>query len=253
MKKMLLFALLIGIKAQAQELEGGAGGGFSINGQPTDNMVYKGDQSVMNYSTNMRLLYTTKNLWQIGLEGHMHELSSKSSKKYGGFTNGYRLIDSIGGDDKKLVYAKNAVNITAVINKRFDFNQGASYAYIGAAIGVGFARNNSKTYAANESYNGPDGGRGLTYGAQLGYAANVSGNIGIYLEAAMRYYTFDYKDAGAPQIWVSPQVLKYSIMAFPITFGLRYTFYKVPGSAYGTYNKVNRRYYENKRYNRGKY
>ena len=253
MKKLLLFTLLIGIKAQAQELEGGVGGGFSINGQPTDNMVYKGDQSVMNYSTNMRLLYTTKNLWQIGLEGHMHELSSKSSKKYGGYINNSLLVDSIGGDDKKIVYAKHAVNIMAVINKRFDFKGGASYAYIGGAIGVGFARNNAHKYDANESYNGPDGGRGIAYGAQLGYAANVSSNIGIYLEAAFRYYNFDYKDAGAPQIWTNPQPLKYSIMAFPVTFGLRYTFVKIRGSAYGTYNKTNRRFYENKRYNRGKY
>ncbi len=250
MKKLLLFAVLIGFKAGAQEFEGGIGAGFSVNGQPSDNMQYKGDQSIMNYSTNMRLLYTTKNNWQIGLEGHMHELASKSSKKYLGYINGSYLLDSVGGDDKKFVYAKNTVNVTVVVNKRFDFGEGKSYAYIGAAVGMGFARNNAHSYNSNESYKGPDGGRGLCYGAQLGYAANVTSQIGIYLEAAFRYYNFDYKDAGAPLVWTPPAVLKYHIMAFPVSFGLRYTFMKVPSSQYGTYNRDKRKFYENKKYNK---
>lgn len=248
MKKLLLFAVLIGIRAEAQEFEGRVGGGFSINGAPSGNMAYKGDQSIMNYSTNLQLLYTTKNNWMIGLEGHMHELSSKSSKKYLGYINGTYLLDSIGGDDKKMVYAKYTVNVCAVVNKRFDFNEGASYFYVGGAIGYGSARNNAHKYNSNESYKAPDGGRGLCYGAQLGYAAKVSSNIGIYLEAAFRYYNFDYKDAGAPLVWTPPATLKYGIMAFPITFGIKYSFMSIPGNLYGTYNRDKSRFYDNKRY-----
>ncbi len=247
MKKLLLFFVLIGIRSQAQEFEGGIGGGFSVNTQPTDNMVYKGDQSLMNYSANLRLLYTTKNNWQLGVEGQMHELSSKSSKKYGGFYNGTLKIDSVGGDDKKLVYAKYLVNVCGVVNKRFDF--GGSYAYVGIAVGFAAARNNSHKYESNESYKAPDGGRGIAYGAQLGYAANITSQIGIYLEGSFRAYTLDYRNADAPQVPGGPK-LKYNIMAFPCTFGLRYVFHRVPASAYGTYNKEKLRYYENKKYNR---
>lgn len=255
MKKLLLFAVLIGFRAGAQEFEGRVGGGFSVNGTPSDNMVYKGDQSLMNYSSNLQLLYTTKNNWMLGLEGHMHELSSKSAKKYPGYINGSYLLDSVGGDDKKFVYAKNMVSVCAVVNKRFDFNEGASYVYIGGGIGYASARNNPHKYNSNESYKGPDGGQGLCYGAQLGFAASVSSNIGIYLEASYRHYNLDYKDAGAPLVWNpdgSGNVLKYSISAFPVTFGLKYTFMKVPSNAYGTYNRDKTRFYENKRFNQRK-
>lgn len=247
MKKLLLFFVLFGIKAQAQEFEAGIGGGFSVNTQPTDNMVYKGDQSLMNYSANLRALYTIKENWQFGIEVQMHELSSKSSKKYGGFYNGELRIDSVGGDDKKLVYAKYLVNGCAVANKRFDF--GGSYAYIGAAAGFAVARNNSKKYESNESYKAADGGRGLAFGAQIGYAANISEKLGIYLEASWRYYNLDYRNADAPQVAKGP-VLKYSIMAFPCTFGIRYTFHKIYPTDYGTYNRDKRRFYENKKYNK---
>jgi hypothetical protein len=252
MKKLILFALLIGVKAGAQEFEGRVGGGFSINGTPSGNMAYKGDQSLMNYSTNLQLLYTTKNNWMLGLEGHMLELASKSTKKYLGYINGSYLLDSIGGDDKKMVYAKYAVSICGVVNKRFDFNGGSSYFYVGGAIGYASARNNAHRYQSNESYKAPDGGRGLCYGAQLGFAANVTEKIGIYLEAAMRFYNFDYRDAGAPLVWKSPdnsgEVLKYSINAFPVTFGIKYTFMKIQSNQYGTYNRDKTRFYENKRF-----
>ncbi|MBS1774545.1 MAG: hypothetical protein JST82_16940 [Bacteroidetes bacterium] len=251
MKKLLLFFVLIGIKAEAQELEGGIGGGFSLTTTPTDNMVYKGDQNLMTYSANMRLLYTTKNNWMIGLEGQMHEMSAKStSKKYGGFYNDYLYIDSVGGNDKKIVYAKYTVNVCAVANKRFDF--GGSYLYGGIALGYVSARNNSHMYLANETYKGPDGGQGICYGLQLGYAANITDRIGIYLEGSWRSYTVDYKNADAPQVYPYTK-LKYHIMAFPCTFGIRYVFKKVYPNEYGTYDKDHRRFIENKRYyNRGK-
>ena len=246
MKKMLFVLLLLGIKAEAQELEIGVGGGFSINTTPSDNMVYKGDQSLMNYATNLKVLYTTKNNWQLGLEGHMVELASKSSKKYDGFYNGHLLIDSVGGDDKKLVYAKNTVMVCGVANKRFDF--GGSHAFVGVAIGYVSARNNSHKYNANETYKGPDGGKGICYGLQVGYSANITEKIGIFAEVAWRSLSLSY-EADAPQVFPYED-LKYSIMTFPVTFGIRYSLFKVPVSAYGTYNRDTRKYYENKKYNK---
>ncbi|MCD6063867.1 MAG: hypothetical protein K0R82_1778, partial [Flavipsychrobacter sp.] len=77
-------------------------------------MVYKQDQSLLNYAGTLKLVYTTHNYWQLGLDGHLMEIAGKSSKRQLGV-----LTDSVGGDNRKLVYAKYGISICGVANKAF--------------------------------------------------------------------------------------------------------------------------------------
>ncbi len=221
MKKGLLLALSLYCSATvfAQTSEFGIGGGFSTNSSPTDNMEYKGDQMLMNYSGTLKVLFTGRTGWQYGFDGHILELASKSSKKYGGFYNDELYIPSVGGDGKKLVYAKYATSFCAVLNRLMPVGPDASF-YIGAAVGYGFARNNSKRYLPNESYKAPDGGEGMVYGLQLGYRKNISEGVVFNIEGAMRAFNLGY-DAEAPQRPYH-EVLRYSVVSFPVTVGLRF-------------------------------
>lgn len=243
MKKALLLGLvLFSYGAQAQTTELGIGVGFSTNTSPGGNMVYQGDQMLINYATTLKFLYTSKTNWQIGLDGHLLEISSKSSKKYGGFYNDYLYIPSVGGDDKKLVYSKYAPTVCAVANKKFSFENSAAM-YAGIALGYGFARNNSKSYHPNETYKGPDGGEGMVYGFQLGYMKAVSTNVIFNIDVAMRYYDLAF-DAEAPQRPYH-ELLKYGVATFPVTLGLRFLLDRgdEEHTLRGSYNTRRNRYY----------
>jgi hypothetical protein len=241
MKKVLLLVLLsFQYSVYAQSWELCLGGGISTNTSPGGNMEYKADQSLLNYAATLKLIYTNKANWQFGFDGHLLELSSKSSKKYGGYYNDELHILSVGGDDKKLVYAKYAPAFCFSVNKKFVF-ENKSDVYAGIAVGYGFARNNSEHFNANEGYKGPDGGRGFVYGVQLGYTKDFSEKLGFNFEAALRYYDFKFT-AEAPQRPMFER-LHYNVIAFPITIGLRYYISRVDQSSYGTYNIHRNRYY----------
>lgn len=240
MKRLLVLSiLLLTYNAQAQKLSLAAGVGGCVNGSPTDNMAYKIDQSLLNYAVQARLTYTTQTNWQYGIDGHMHELSGKSSKKYKGFPNRWLRIDSVGGDGKKLVYAKNTVAACLFLNKNFEFNKKTSM-YLGVAAGWGFARNNSLYYQDNESYKAADGGNGFCYGGQLGINSYLNEYASFFMNVAFRYYTFNY-DAGAPTIRPYAD-LSYSIWAMPITIGLSFDLFKEPSGQTNSYNVRRRRY-----------
>jgi hypothetical protein len=222
MKKVFLATILLcSINAFGQDLELGVGGGFSSNSAPDGNMVYIQDKSSMNYAGTLKVIYSTRNYWQFGLDGHVMEISGTSSKVWPGV-----LTDSVGGDNKKIVYAKYGVSVCGVVNKAFVFKNAKtnthskSYVYIGGAIGMGSARNDHLEYTNGETYNAPDGGRGLVLGAQAGYVGNLSEKFGFNLDIAMRHMDFKY-DAGAPLV-VPYEDLDYSLTTFPITVGIRY-------------------------------
>ena len=243
MKKALLLALLLYCNnLYAQTTEFGLGVGFSTNTSPSSNMEYSGDQMLLNYATTLKFLYTSKTNWQFGLDGHLVEISSKSSKKYGGFHNNGLYIPSVGGDDKKLVYAKYAMSMCAVANKKF-ITQNNTAMYVGLAMGYSSARNNSKKYMPNESYKAPDGGEGMVYGLQVGYLKSISESVFFNIDVAMRYYNFLYA-AQAPQ---RPyyELLNYSVVSFPVTVGIRYMLYHgdEDKKLRGTYNIRRNRYY----------
>lgn len=221
MKKVFLLTILSGalMTANAQSLEIGVGGGFSTNTAPSDNMVYKSDQSLINYALNLKVIHTTYSNWQIGFDAHVLELSGKTTKRFEGMPNPY--LGYVGGDNKKLVYAKYAVSGCLVGNKAFMFNNNRSYIYLGVAAGYASARNESHNYKPNEGYKAADGGRGPVIGGQVGYVASLSERVGLNLDVAVRNYHFSY-DAGAPQVFNPPTDIKYSITAFPITVGIRY-------------------------------
>lgn len=240
MKRLLVLSILfLAYNAQAQKVSLAGGVGGAVNGSPSDNMVYKIDQSLLNYAVQAKLTYTTVTNWQYGLVGHMHELSGKSSKKYKGFPNRHLRIDSVGGDGKKLVYARNTVAACAFFNKNFMLNKKTSI-YLGLAAGWGFARNNSLYYEENESYKGADGGNGLCYGGQLGINSYLNDYASFFLDVSFRQYTFEY-DAGAPTIRPAED-LAYSIWALPITVGLSFDLFKIPESARNSYNPRKRKY-----------
>jgi len=94
-----------------------------------------------------------------------------------------------------------------------------SYAYGGIAVGYAAARHDSKKLNSNEAYRAPNGGNGIALGLQIGYVAGITKRLAISAEAAMRYYQLGY-DAMNPL--GTNDKLKYNIMAFPVTVGLRY-------------------------------
>lgn len=240
MKRLLVLSMLLfasQVNAQKVSLAVGAGGCF--NGQPNGNLMYKGDQTLLNYALRAALIYTTQTNWQYGIVGHMHEMSSKSTKKYPGFPNRHLVVDSVGGDGKKLLYSKYTVAATAVLNKNFNVGPTTSI-YLGAAIGWGYARNNSLNYKENESYVAADGGNGLTYGGQLGINTRLAPKVNFFLDCSFRYYNLDY-DAGAPNVF-PPEDLKYSILAVPITIGLNFDLHEVSESQRNSYNVKKRKY-----------
>lgn len=243
MKRLLVWSmLLLAYNADAQKVSLAAGVGGVFNGPPSGNLVYKSEQSLLNYVLQGKLTGTTISNWQFGIGGHMHELSGKTSKKYGGFPNRHLLVDSVGGDGKKLVYAKYAVAACGFINKNFQLNPKTSI-YLGVAAGIGFARNNSLYYAENESYKGADGGRGLCYGGQLGINAYLSEYVSFYFELAPRMYNFKFdKEVEAPLVRPYER-LEYSIFAFPITVGLSFDLHKNPSNQANLYNPKKKRFY----------
>lgn len=255
MKRLLVLPVLfIALQANAQKLQLGAGGGLSFNGQPQGNLVYVGDEAPINYAGRIGLKYTfgdrksrqldkfsILNYLQVGIVGHVHELSSKSSTTYPGFPNRHLRIDSVGGDGKKLVYSKVTVASCLELNLNFHLGDKTDF-YIGGAFGYGNSRNNSLDYAENESYNAPDGGEGFCFGGQLGFDQQLGSRVSFFLDAAFRYYNFKY-DNGSWAPTVRPiEVLEYSIWAMPITVGLNFTLYETDDRLMNTYNKRARKF-----------
>lgn len=242
MKRLLVLSMMfLAYNADAQKISLAGGIGGAVNGSPSDNMVYKSDQSLLNYALQARLAYTTVTNWQYGVMSHLHELSGKSTKTYEGFHNRHLRIDSVGGDGKKLVYAKNTVNVSAFFNRNFNLNKKTSI-YLGIAAGYVYARNNSLYYEENESYNGPDGGNGLCYGGQLGINSYLSEHVSIFLDVAVRYYNLEYDEwVEAPA--VRPyETLSYSILAVPVTVGLNFDLFKIGENTRNSYNVRRKKY-----------
>lgn len=242
MKRLVVLSmLLLAYNANAQKLSLALGVGGAVNGAPEGNLIYKGDQSLLNYAGIGKLTRTTISNWQYGIVGHIHEMSSKSSKKYPGFPNRHLQIDSIGGDGKKLVYAKQTVSACLFFNRNFQLNKKTAI-YLGVAGGYGWARNNSLYYAENEAYNGADGGRGICYGGQLGINAHLNEKVALFFDVSARYYSFVFdQEVEAPTIRPFER-LEYSILAVPVTIGLSFDLYKVAESTRNTYNTKKRKY-----------
>ncbi len=225
MKHILLAALLLGSSSvMAQRLELGVGGGFCTNTAPSGNLEYVSDQSLINYAATLKLMYTSETKWQLGIDAHLFELSGKSSKVYPGYFRS--PAETVGGDNKKLVYAKYASTYTFDFNRAFFFTEAKGYFYVGVALGYSSARNNPIDHTNNESYNGPDGGRGLAVGGQLGVVKDFSDKVAFNLDVAVRYMDLHY-DAEAPLI-LPQEKLKYNLIAFPITVGIRYYIFRAP-------------------------
>lgn len=225
MKHILLAALLLGsTSVMAQRVELGVGGGFCINTAPSGNLEYVSDQSLINYAGTLKLMYTSATRWQLGIDAHVFELSGKSSKSYPTYFRSPSGATSVGGDNKKLVYAKFASTYAFVGNKAFMFTEEKGYFYVGIAVGYSSARNNPILHSNNESYNGPDGGRGLALGGQLGVVKDFSPKVGFNIDVAVRYMDLHY-DAEAPLI-LPQEKLNYSLIAIPVTVGIRYYLFR---------------------------
>lgn len=216
MKKILCSLLLLPVFASAQKMEVIAGGGFSTNSKPSNNMYYKGNRNTYNYAATLKVLYNLDNNVQIGLDAIVNELSRRSDLAYVGF----RGEDLVGGDDKKLVFSKVTTSVCAVLNKKLVFGSSNIYGGVGGGFVIG--RNNSSQYADDESYKAPDGGFGLAVTAQVGYNYNISSRWALNVQAAMRYYELNY-NAEAPVVQPSTY-LNYRVLAYPVTAGLAYKF-----------------------------
>lgn len=197
------------------QIELGIGGGISENGTPQGNMYYLGDQMIPNYATMLMIAENLgDNKWQVGLQGHVLELASTSSKTYIGDS----YYATVGGDGKKIVYSKLATAVCAIGNRKFYY--GRNEIYLGLAVGFGIARN-AASYASDEGYVAPDGGRGMVFGGQLGYTLNFTKTFGLNLEVAPRYFCLAY-DAMAPYYVKPHNNLYYNIWAYPVTIGFRF-------------------------------
>jgi hypothetical protein len=213
MRRILFCLLLAPASTFAQNFELGLGVGISTNTRPSDNMPYKGDKLTINYALAFDVLYNISDYLQAGVEAHATQLSRKSSTIYTTFYG-----NKIGNDNKRFVYAKSATAICAVLNGKLPAKNG--YAYGGLALGYGAARHDSKTLSSNESYRAPNGGNGLVFGLQVGYVLGITERIGFSAQAALRHFSLKY-DAMEPT-GTTAENLKYNIMSFPITVGIRY-------------------------------
>jgi len=211
MKKTFLF-LLLPVCSFAQKIELGVGAGISLNSKPSENLYFKGEKTTINPAATVQGFYNINERWQAGLQLHFSSLSGKST-----VTN----IDSMGhssSEDKRFVYAKTNIIGCAVVNARFPAQNG--YVYGGAALGYGVSRHDSKTLKSKEAYRTPDGGKGVVLGLQVGYVRGITKHLAVSAEAAFRYQQLGY-DTHAGTNTVTEN-LKYSVMSFPVTVGIRY-------------------------------
>lgn len=196
------------------QIEYGIGGGMSQNGTPDGNVYYLGDEMIANYAANALVAVNYRDAkWQVGLEAHVLELASTSTKTY----TGDSYYETVGGDGKKIVYSKITTALCAIGNKKF--YAGRNELYLGLAVGLGIARN-SPNYAKDEGYVAPDGGRGMVFGGQVGYTYNITNSFGLNVEFAPRYFCMAY-DGMAPYFVKPHNNLYYNVWAYPVTFGFR--------------------------------
>lgn len=212
---LLLSFLTYTATAQRGAFELAIGGGLSTNSNPGENMVYKGNRITWtNYSALLNGQYNFHRSMSVGIEVRSLELSRKSD---GVYPVSY-LKQSIGGDDRKFVYAKYMLSAAAIFNGRYNTYRG--YFYGGGAAGYAASRHDSKSLnAQTESYRAPNGGDGFVLGVQGGYTHGITSVIGLNIEAALRNYTL-YYDALAPE--TRPyEDLHYNITAYTVTIGLK--------------------------------
>jgi len=210
MKKLLCCLAMLPAASFAQKIELGLAGGISMNGKPSGNMPFKADKTAINYVATLTGLYNINNYIQAGLEVGASGLSGKTTITYTD-VNG----NPIKSEDKRFVYAKKALTLSAVANGKLSMGNG--YGYAGIAIGYAGARHDSKKLNDNEIYRAPDGGNGLLAGLQIGYVNGITKRLALSAQAALRYYSLRY-DAHVG----AGETLKYNIIAFPLTVGIRY-------------------------------
>lgn len=213
MKKLLFALFLLPGTVFAQKFELGLGAGINLTTKPSGNLFLKGDKIGINYATSLHLLYNINQHWQTGLELHVSELSGKTNIKLTDI-NG----QTVSEETKRVVYAKTDIAACAIFNGKMSVKNG--YGYGGVALGYGVGRHDSKTLKDNEVYRTPDGGKGIVFGLQIGYVKGISKHFGVSAEATMRYHQMNYDTpSGTPG---AKENLKYSVMSFPITVGVRY-------------------------------
>lgn len=217
----LVVLVQVNSSAQRGAIELAAGAGVSVNSTPTDNMPYKGDIVVPNYSTVLSGLYNFHRSMAVGLEVRSLGLSRKSE------TAILSAIlpapyDMVGGDDKRITYSKNAMSFCGVFNAKLNTYRG--YFYGGPAIGYAFSvQDHGRMNNNTETYRTPDGGKGFVWGVQAGYTHGISAVLGINVEAALRNYSLSYPDnAYRLDGFMQPVPdLSYNITAYTITAGLK--------------------------------
>jgi hypothetical protein len=223
--KKSIFLLLLPVCCCAQRVELGVSGGASANTAPSYNMPFKSNIPAANFYGSIMLIANLAssdiyskmaNRMQLGLEISGLELSGKSTHRYAGIDH-----VPIGNDNKRFVYAKPCITGLVVCNDRRPVGYG--YFYYGASAGLAGGANNH-TLSAGESYKAPNGGIGYAVGAQAGYTHGLSANLGISLQIAARYI-YLYYSAQTPQAG-SHAYLHYSILATPVSIGLRFRLVK---------------------------
>lgn len=198
--------------AQRGAIEIGLGAGGAVNGNPRDNMYYKGDKMAINYAALFNTTYNFHRNVAVGFEVRAAELARKAPNAYTTY-----MHTVIGGDNKRFVYSKSALSACLVANGKYVTPMG--YIYGGGAMGYGISRHDSKVLSGNEGYRAPDGGRGIVYGFQAGYTHGLNAVLGVNAEAAVRIYNMNY-DAGAPEIRPYTN-LNYNIASYSICIALK--------------------------------
>lgn len=219
MKKLFTLLVMLPVCAYAQRFEIGIGAGASINGQPTENMYYKGDVINPNYAASA-IAVVNVNRWQFGANLQELGLSRKSNEAFPFYKGG-----TVGGDGKAFVYGKFTTSLSAIANYKL-LDGKRSYVYAGAAIGGVITRQDkNKPMSTTEvtlthQYKAPDGGIGVVGGLQLGYTYILTHRLSLNAEFAPRYYQLFY-GAQAPEV-KPKENLHYGILAYPLTVGIRF-------------------------------
>lgn len=220
---VLLFALMAGGGAYAQRgaIEITGAGGVSINSAPSGNMPYKGNKIALNYSALLNGTFNIHRSMSAGIEVRSLELSNKSSVVYLiPSTNIYAPV-TVGGENKRFVFAKNVMSVCGVFNGKLNTYKG--YYYGGIAAGYGFAMQNASNWKSEkEAFRTPDKANGFVWGIQAGYTQGITSALGINIEGALRNYSLNYKNAtGFFTGGYFPGNMHCNITAYTITVGLK--------------------------------
>ena len=202
---------LISASGYAQRYEVALNGGLNFNGNPTSNMLYKGDQLTANYSVNLQCVRNLEHNLQFGVDVNIFELSRIFNE-----AQGFKIKDN---NSRLFVYSELTTAACFVLNKKMNTEHG--YFYGGLAMGGVITANMHKNATdAKSNYIAPNGGLGSCFGGQVGYTYYYTPEWALDFEIGTRILDVDY--GYNPPEYQPLSSMHYNIMSYSFTIGFKY-------------------------------